>query len=85
VIRPYPEVIDYLQHVKDEQALNDFILWKKAEGKSGRTLKGFGYHIRSFFKCYPNVSLSKPVDLRRCITKYLAVLTWKVTSCINFK
>jgi site-specific recombinase XerD len=43
-----------------EQTLNDFILWKKAESKSERTLKDYGYHIRNFFKCYPNASLSKP-------------------------
>jgi len=60
------------QDVTWEQALEDFLLWKKAEGKSERTLKDYGYHVRNFIKCYPNTSLSKPVDLRSCIIKYLA-------------
>lgn len=55
-----------------EQALDDFILLKKAEGKSERTLKDYGYHASNFFKCYPDLSLSNSVNLKSCIVKYLA-------------
>lgn len=53
--------------VKWEETLDSFLLWKKAEGKSERTIKDYGYHVRKFFKYCPNVSLSNTEDLRNCI------------------
>lgn len=58
--------------VKWEETLDSFLLWKKAEGKSERTIKDYGYHVRKFFKYCPNVSLSNTEDLRNCIMNYMA-------------
>lgn len=43
--------------VKWEETLESFLLWKKAEGRSERTIKDYGYHVRNFFKCYPDAVL----------------------------
>lgn len=54
-----------------ERVLEEFLLLKKAEGKSDRTLKDYRYHITLFFTRFPNASLSNFDALRRSILKYM--------------
>lgn len=57
-----------------EQALEDFLLWKKAEGKADRTITDYGYHVKYFFKCFPEASLSDVVGLKKYIMMHLSVV-----------
>lgn len=54
-----------------EQALEEFLLRKKAEGKSERTIKDYGYHVRGFFKRYPD-ALEDGQILKRSAIEYMA-------------
>lgn len=61
------------QNITCEDALKDFLLFKKAEGKSERTIKDYGYHIRYFFKQFPDITLSDPRTLRKNVIQYMSV------------
>lgn len=56
-----------------EDALKDFLLFKKAEGKSERTIKDYCYHIRYFFKQFPDILMSDPKTLRKNVIQYMSV------------
>lgn len=56
-----------------EGALKDFLLFKKAENKSERTIKDYGYHIRYFLKQFPDITLSDPTALRKKVIQYMSV------------
>ncbi|ACV64617.1 integrase family protein [Desulfofarcimen acetoxidans DSM 771] len=55
-----------------EEALQEFLLLKKAEGKSERTIKDYGYHIKHFFRLYPDTDLADAGILKRRIIDYMA-------------
>lgn len=52
-------------------ALEEFLLRKKAEGKSERTIKDYGYHVRTFFKRYPD-DFSDDRLFKRSVVEYMA-------------
>ncbi|MCW2279063.1 tyrosine-type recombinase/integrase [Heliophilum fasciatum] len=45
---------------------------KKAEGKSERTLKDYGYHLRWFIERYPDVTFNDETGLKRRAIEYMA-------------
>ncbi|RYD01521.1 hypothetical protein N752_29920 [Desulforamulus aquiferis] len=55
-----------------EKILEEFLLFKKAEGRSPRTLKDYGYHVKLFFKRYPEMFLSDADELKRNVIEYMA-------------
>lgn len=61
------------QTITWESALKDFLLLKKAAGKSDRTIKDYGYHIQYFFKRFPDITLSDLKTLRKKVIQYMSV------------
>lgn len=55
-----------------KQAVDQYLLWKKAEGRSGRTVKDYYYHITHFIKVYPDARIDDYNALKRCVVAYMA-------------
>ncbi|AGL03530.1 tyrosine-type recombinase/integrase [Desulfoscipio gibsoniae] len=55
-----------------EEALKEYLLWKKAEGRSERTLKDYGFHVKIFFTRFTGNPLSDYELLERNIIEYMA-------------
>ncbi len=51
-----------------KKVLNDFLLLKKAQGKSDRTVSDYNKHVNIFFKRFPN-ALN---DLETCVMEYMS-------------
>ena len=56
------------QVLSREEMLEQFILWKKAQGISETTAKDYNYHVNAFFRKYPDAW----DNLSNCILKYMA-------------
>lgn len=65
----------YLRKPRDkplwEKWLNDFLLYKEAQGLAERTLKDYTTHVPRFFARYPNCTASQE-DLQRACFDYFA-------------
>jgi len=55
-----------------EIALEEYLLWKKAEGRSERTIRDYKYHVSGFFKRFPETSLADLDSLKRSVAEYMA-------------
>ncbi len=55
-----------------QQAVEQYLLWKKAEGRSGRTIQDYYYHITHFIKVYPNAGIDDYNALKRDVIAYMA-------------
>lgn len=55
-----------------EKALDEYLLWKKAEGRSARTIRDYSYHVKLFFKRHPEASLNDYINLKACLTGYMS-------------
>ena len=55
-----------------ETALEEYLLWKKAEGRSERTIRDYKYHVSGFFKRFPDASLSDFDSIKRSVAEYMA-------------
>jgi len=51
-----------------QDLLQEFLLWKSAQGIANRTLDDYTYHVSQFFSRFPNAW----EDLRKCLLKYLS-------------
>jgi hypothetical protein len=54
-----------------EQAMNDYLFWKKAQGVSETTLKGYSINIRHFFTRF-NGNWGNNEEIKHSIMKHLA-------------
>lgn len=52
-----------------EECLSGFLLWKKAQGVSGRTCADYDLHVRMFMRKHPN---SWPDNLEASLIRYMA-------------
>ncbi len=52
-----------------ESILQEFLLFKKAEGRSETTIKDYNYHVNAFFKKYPEAVDED--DLNKYVLKYM--------------
>lgn len=52
-----------------EDALQQFILWKQAQGLAERTLEDYRYHVSHFFNLYPEANNTK--NLKTALLKYM--------------
>ncbi|BAF59572.1 MAG: site-specific integrase [Pelotomaculum sp.] len=68
--------------VKWEQALEEFLLHKKAEGRAARTLFDYKARITPFFQAYPEAWPDYEA-LRRAVRLYLAQFTGKAPASYN--
>ncbi len=55
-----------------QQAVEQYLPWKKAEGRSGRTIKDYYYHITHFIKVYPDAAIDDYTSLKRAVIAYMA-------------
>ncbi|MTI85574.1 MAG: hypothetical protein FH756_17175 [Firmicutes bacterium] len=55
-----------------ETALEEYLLWKKAEGRSERTIRDYKYHVSGFFKRFPEATLADLDTLKRSVAEYMA-------------
>lgn len=55
-----------------QNALEDFLLFKKAEGRSERTIQDYSYHVKAFFNHNDGVKLSDAKSLRECALEFMA-------------
>lgn len=53
-----------------QDALSGYLMWKKAEGKSERTIRDYRYHVTWFFE-RTGASLSSESELRKAILVYM--------------
>lgn len=56
-----------------EEALEDFLLEKKAAGRAERTLKDYEFHVKRFFKHHPDV-WGDEKKLRHALVEYFGTL-----------
>ncbi|MBE3581736.1 MAG: hypothetical protein IMW96_08945 [Thermoanaerobacteraceae bacterium] len=56
-----------------EDLLNEFLLWKSAQGIAKRTLDDYTFHVNQFFSRFPDAWGDFPT-LRKCLLAYLAEL-----------
>lgn len=56
-----------------EQALEQFLLWKLAQGRAPRTIQDYRYHVNWFFSRYPELKLDDEHSLRLSVVEYMAV------------
>jgi len=56
-----------------KQAMEQYLLWKKAEGRSARTIRDYYYHITHFMKVYPATAINDDYNaLKRDVIAYMA-------------
>lgn len=55
-----------------EEALQEFIWFKQAQGIAPRTLKDYQDFVRQFFQRYPDLDYTRPHDLKRAVYEYMA-------------
>lgn len=60
------------QEISWENVLDSFILRKKAEGKSERTIRDYEYHVKNFIKKYHEVTLNDFTNLKNSLIRYLS-------------
>ncbi|SMB97701.1 Site-specific recombinase XerD [Thermanaeromonas toyohensis ToBE] len=58
------------QNISWESLLQEFLLWKSAQGASPRTLHDYSAHINLFFSRFPEAQ-NDYSSLRRCLLSYL--------------
>ncbi len=54
-----------------QEAMQQFLFYKRAEGRSERTLSDYKYHITHFFDLYPNCFHDEQ-QLKKCLYEYLS-------------
>ena len=54
-----------------EEALEDYLILKKAQGRSERTLKDYQYHVKLFFRRFPDSTFLNPSTLKKNLLRHL--------------
>ncbi|ADQ41039.1 integrase family protein [Caldicellulosiruptor acetigenus I77R1B] len=67
-----------------EDALQLFLSYKKAQGRSDLTIRDYEIHIRAFFKRYPDC-FNDTQKLRKCLIEYLSQPMKPVTYNLRMK
>ena len=55
-----------------EKALDEYLLWKKAEERSARTIPDYSYHVKLFFKRFPGASFKDNSSLKGFLADYMS-------------
>lgn len=56
-----------------KQAMEQYLLWKKAEGRSAQTIRDYYCHITHFMKVYPATAINDDNNaLKRDVIAYMA-------------
>ncbi|GBF34671.1 site-specific recombinase XerD [Desulfocucumis palustris] len=68
-------VVKLVSHKKMtwENYLKEYLLWKKAEGRSERTIRDYSNHIRLFFKRFPDSSFSNLRSFKKNIIEHMSL------------
>lgn len=59
------------QRFNYKEALDDFLRWKSAQGRSKRSIKDYEYHVEKFFRVYPEAENME--ELKKHTLSYLAI------------
>ncbi|HOM98475.1 MAG TPA: hypothetical protein PLY41_09275, partial [Acetomicrobium sp.] len=63
-------VIPFRKDVSWQEAVDQFIYFKMAEGRAGQTIKGYRDHLSRFFKCFPDAF--DPQKTRKCVFEFMS-------------
>ena len=63
-------VIPFRKAVSWQEAVDEFICFKMAEGRAGRTIRDYRYHLSRFFKRYPDAF--DPQKTRKCLLEFMS-------------
>ncbi len=62
-------IVPFRRNVSLEDAVEEFIYFKMAEGRAERTIEDYRRHLRTFFKRFPNAF--DPQKARKCVFEYM--------------